>query len=78
MLITAPAQEIRRHNMNIFSILFNMKLCCVFSLQSPHRGNSKEYTQYTVSNIKKKITLKYLKSAAMGFFFQEISSTSLK
>ena len=25
------------------------------------------YTQYTISNIKKKITLNYLKSAAMGF-----------
>ena len=31
-----------------------MKVCCVFSLESPHRGDSNEYTQYTVFNIKKK------------------------
>ena len=33
-----------------------MKVCCVFSLESPHRGDSSEYTQYTVFNINKKIT----------------------
>ena len=44
------------------------KVCCVFSLESPHRGDSSEYTQYTIFNIKKKITLNYPKSAAMGFF----------
>ena len=47
---------------------FNMKVCCVFSLESPHRGDSNEYTQYTIFNTKKKkITLNYPKSAAMGF-----------
>ena len=45
-----------------------MKLCCVFSLQSRHCGDSNEYTQYTIFNIKKKITLNYPKSAAMGLF----------
>ena len=29
-----------------------------------------KHTQYTIFNIKKKITLTYPKSAAMGFFFQ--------
>ena len=53
--------------MDIFSIFFNVKVCCVFSLESPHRGDSNEYTQYTIFNIKKKITLNYPKSAAMGF-----------
>ena len=53
--------------MDIFSILFNMKVCCVFSLESPHRGNSNEYTQYTIFNIKTKITQNYPKSAAMSF-----------
>ena len=53
--------------MDIFSILFNMKVCCVFSLELPHRGDSNEYTQYTIFNIKKKITLNYPKSAATGF-----------
>ena len=52
----------------IFFIFFNMKVCCVLSLESPHRGDSNEYTQYTIFSIKKKITLNYPKSAAMGFF----------
>ena len=38
----------------IFFIFFNMKVCCVFSLESPHRGDSNEYTQYTIFNMKKK------------------------
>ena len=41
--------------MDIFSIFFNMKVCCVFSLESPHRGDSNENTQYTIFNIKLKI-----------------------
>ena len=53
--------------MDIFSILFNMKVCCVYSLELPHRDDSNEYTQYAISNIKTKITLNYPKSAAMGF-----------
>ena len=32
------------------------KVCYVFSLESPHRGNSNEYTQYTIFIIKKEIT----------------------
>ena len=36
---------------------YNMTVYCVFSLESPHRGDFNEYTQYTVFNIKKKITL---------------------
>ena len=38
----------------------------MFSIESPHRGDSNECTQYTIFNIKK-ITLYYSKSAAMGF-----------
>ena len=38
------------------------------SLESPHRGDFKEFTQYTIFNINKKITLNYPKSAAMEFF----------
>ena len=47
---------------------FNMKVYCVFSLESPHGGDSYEYTQYTIVNINKKDTINYPKSAAMGFF----------
>ena len=39
----------------------------MFSLESPHRGDSNEYTQYTIFNAKKKITLNYSISAAMWF-----------
>ena len=40
----------------------------MFSLESPHRGDSNEYTQYTIFNMKETISLNYPKSAAMGFF----------
>ena len=45
--------------MDIISIFLNTKVCCVFSLESPHRGDSNEYTQYTIFNEKKKIALIY-------------------
>ena len=35
----------------IFSVFFNIKVCCVFLLESLHQGNSNEYTQYTFFNI---------------------------
>ena len=41
----------------------------MFSLDSPHRGHSDEYTKYINFNMKKQITLNYPKSAAMGFFY---------
>ena len=41
----------------------------MFSLKSPHRGDSNVYIQYTISKIKKKITPDYSKSAVMGFFY---------
>ena len=40
----------------------------MFTLKSPHRGNSYEYTQYAIFNMKRKIILNYPKSTAMGFF----------
>ena len=61
-------RKVRRNIRDIFSIFLNVKVCCVFSLKSPYRGDSNEYTQYTIFKIKKKITLNYPKSAAMGFF----------
>ena len=53
-------------NRDIFSIFFNMKVYYVLSLESPQRGDSNEYTQYTISQYKK-IILNYPKSATMGF-----------
>ena len=46
----------------------------MFSLKSPHRGDSNEYTQYTIFNIKKKITLNFSKSSAVEFFFKGLKS----
>ena len=61
----APGQE---HKRDIFLTFFNMEVFCVFSLESPHPGDSNEYSQYTSFNIKKKVDLIYPKSAAIGFF----------
>ena len=61
-------RQVRRHNRNIVPIFSTMKVYCVLSLESLHRSDSSENTQYTIFNIKKKITLNYPKSAAMGFF----------
>ena len=40
----------------------------MFSLESPHRGVSNEYTQHTIFNIKKENHTNFSKSEAMGFF----------
>ena len=50
--------------MGIFSVFFNMKVYCVFSLESPHRGDSSENTIYHFQ-YKKKISLNYPKTATM-------------
>ena len=31
--------------MDVFSIFYNIKVCCVYSSESPHRGDSNEYTK---------------------------------
>ena len=40
----------------------------MFSLELPHGGDSNENTHYTIISIKRKFTLNYLKSTAMGCF----------
>ena len=48
----------------------NVKVCCVFSLESPHRGDSNEYIQQILSVLKRKspkIISNTIMSAAMGF-----------
>ena len=37
-----------------YTIFFNIEVCCVFSLELPHRGDSNENTKYTIFSIKKK------------------------
>ena len=60
--------------MSISSIFLNTKVYCVFSVESPHGGDSNEDTQHTIFNRKMKVTLNYPKSAAMGFFFQGLKN----
>ena len=62
--------------MDIFLIFFNIKVCCVFSLESPHRGDSNENTQHTIFNRKKKVSPNYPKSAAMEFFPRDSKTSS--
>ena len=52
--------------MAITSIVFNMKVYCLFLLESPHRGDSNENTHSY--RFKKENHPNYPKSAAMGFF----------
>ena len=42
----------------------------MFSLESPHGGDSNEYTKYTIFSIKKKFTLNYRKNMQLWNFFQ--------
>ena len=73
MLIIMQGQG---HNRDISKIFLNSNVCCVFSLESPRRGDSNEYTQYTIFNLKKKITLNHSKSAAMRFFPRDSKTSS--
>ena len=67
-------RQVRWYNRNVFSIFFNMKVYCVFSLESPQRGDSNEYTQYIVFNIK----LKIIPNLQLWGFFPRDSRTSSK
>ena len=51
----------------------------MFSLESPHKAILMSTHNLQVSNIKKKITFNYLKSAAIGLFPREprMSSTEI-
>ena len=40
----------------------------MFSLESPHRGDSNEYTQYTILNMNKKNTHKLSQICSYGLF----------
>ena len=45
-----------------------MKVCFVFTLESPHQGDSNEYTQHTICNIKTKNLNKLSKICSYGIF----------
>ena len=45
--------QVRKHNRDVLSIFFNMKVYRAFLLESPHRSDSNENTQYNISQYKK-------------------------
>ena len=72
MLVIAPGQEALYVRVCV-SFRFSVT-CCVFSLESSHRGNSTEYTQYTTFSIKQKIILNYPELAVMRFFLKGLKN----
>ena len=50
------------------SIFYNVKVYCVFSLESPHRATLMSAHKTSFSIFDTKITLDYPRSAIMGFF----------
>ena len=62
--------------MDVFSIFFNMKVCCVFSLESPHQGHSNEYTQYTIFSIKKENHPKFFQICNYRIVFKGLKNES--
>ena len=49
-------------------IFYNMKVYCVFTLESPHRGDSNEYTQYTIFQYEKEKHPKLSQICSYGIF----------
>ena len=47
---------------------FNMNVYCVFSLESPHRGDSNEYTKYTMYKKRKENHTKLSQICSYGIF----------
>ena len=45
-----------------------MKVCCVFSLESPHRGDSNEYRRYTFFQYEKEKHPKLSQICSYGIF----------
>ena len=43
-------------------------VCCVFSLDSPYRGDSNDYTQYTISQFEKENHPKLFQICSFGIF----------
>ena len=51
-----------------------MKAYCVFSLESPHRGDSNESTPYTIFNIKKENHPKLFQICSYVIFLREFET----
>ena len=66
LISVTHSADVMRHDRDIFSIFFNMKIYCVFLLESPQRGDSNEYTQYTISEYEKENHPKLSKICSYG------------
>ena len=62
--------------MDIRSIFFSMKVYCVFSLESLHRGDSDEYTIYHFQHKHKKIAVNYSNLQPLDFFSRDSRTSS--
>ena len=49
-----------------------MNVHCVYLLESPHRGDSNEYTQYTIFNIKKENHPESFQICSYGIFPRDL------
>ena len=58
----------------MFLILYKMQVYCVFSLESPHRGDSNEYTQYTIFDMNTKNTPKLFQIYSYGLFSKGLNN----
>ena len=55
-----PSNSTRKQIFRDFFLIYYGIVCCVYSLESPHRGDSNEYTQHTIIvNKIEKIILNY-------------------
>ena len=52
----APGQEGNSDIIGKFFIFYTTMVCCVYSLESPRRGDSNEYTQHAISLYYKNIS----------------------
>ena len=76
MLIRVPGQAAMYGYIPVFC---NMKVYCVFSLETPHRGDSNKDTQYTFfKKKKKKDNRPKLSEICSNGIFRRVSRTSSK
>ena len=61
-------------NSDIFPTFFNMKVYCVFTLESPRWGDSKEYIQYTIFQYINEKHPKLSKICSYGIFSKRLKN----
>ena len=48
ILPTAQTKKQKQKNQRKILLIYHEVVCCVYSLESPHRGDSNKYTQHTI------------------------------